>query len=87
MLDRQRASNHVRGHPLSTYAKFSGFLTPSSPCTHFGQVCKTKFTQTPLLRTLLGPLPLGAYVLYGCSLMVDESDQLTWQLIVTEVKF
>ena len=26
----------VRGHPLSTYAKFSRFWTPSPPCPYFG---------------------------------------------------
>ena len=49
--------HQVRGHPLSTYANFSAFLTPSPPCTHFGLNHKTKFTQPRLLRTLFGPLP------------------------------
>ena len=53
---------HIRGHPFITFAKFSGFWTPSPPVRIF--------TQPPLLRTLLGtlPLPLGASVLYGWSL-------------------
>ena len=45
--------------PLRTYADFPAFWTPSPPCSHFGLNRKTKFTQPPLLRTLLGHLPPG----------------------------
>ena len=59
----------VRDHALSTYADFPAFWTPSPPpCSHFGLNHSTKFTQPRLLRTLFGPLPLAAYVLYGWSL-------------------
>ena len=59
----------LRGHPLSTYADFSAFWTPSPLCTYFEPEYTSKFTQPRLLRTLLGPLPLGAYVLNGWSLI------------------
>ena len=53
---------YLRGHVHMTSAKFSGFLTPSPPCLHFGPIHSTKFTQPPLLHLLLGyppsPLPL-----------------------------
>ena len=47
----------IRDHPLTTYANFLAFWTPSPPCTHFGLNHKTKFTQPRFLRTLFGPLP------------------------------
>ena len=50
---------------------------------HFCQVFKTKFTQFPLLHMLLGPLPLGAYVLYGCPLKRNE---LFIQLTITQIE-
>ena len=54
----------VRGNPLSTNADIPAFWT-HSPCTHFGQIYSTKFTQSCLLCTHLGhlPLSLGAYIL------------------------
>ena len=60
----------VRGHPFITFAKFSGFWTPSPPCSHFGLTHKTKFTQPRLLRSLLGtlPLPLSANIINGLPL-------------------
>ena len=56
----------IRGLPLSTYADFPAFWTPSPPCSLFGLNHKSKFTQPRLLCTLLVTLPLSAYVLYGC---------------------
>ena len=53
----ERRRYDTRGHPLSTYADFPVFWTPSPPCSHFGLNHKTKFTQPRLLRTLFGPLP------------------------------
>ena len=41
-----------------TTAKFSDFLTPSPPCPHLDLIYTIKFTQPPLLRTLIhDPLP------------------------------
>ena len=63
LQEYRRSSSHqwswtkLRGHPLSTYADFPAFWTPSPPCSHFGLNRKSKFTQPPLLRTLLGTLP------------------------------
>ena len=47
----------TRGHSFITFAKFSGFWTPSPPCSLFGLNHKTKFTQPRLLHSLLGTLP------------------------------
>ena len=63
----------IRGHPFITFAKFSGFLTTSSPCLQSGLIYSTKFTQPPFLHSHFGlffysPLPLSARVINGSSL-------------------
>ena len=41
----------IRGHPFIMFAKFSGFWTPSPPCSQSGFIYKTKFTQPPLMHS------------------------------------
>ena len=55
----------VRGRSQMTSAKYSGFLTPSPPCQHFGPIYTTKIMQPPLLHQILGTpsLPLSADVI------------------------
>ena len=49
---------NTRGRSQMTSAKFSGFLTPPSPCQHFGPIYSTKIRPPPLLHQILGnPLP------------------------------
>ena len=52
-----QSSTLTKGPVHMTSAEFSGFLTPSPPCLHFGPIPSTKFTQPPLLRPLLGKPP------------------------------
>ena len=46
-------SFHVRGHPLSMSAEFSGFWTPSPSCPWLGLISSTKSTQPPLLDLMV----------------------------------
>ena len=49
--------NFHQGASIKYVRRFSGFLDPLPRCLHFGLNRKSEFTQPPLLRTLLGPLP------------------------------
>ena len=64
---KRTKGTHERDNPLSTYAEFSGFWTPSPPLVRFSR------NLSVLLYAKIGhffdtPLPLSAYVLNGRSL-------------------
>ena len=69
-LLQRRSESSLGGNVHMTSAKFSGFLTPSPPCLHFGPIHSTKFTQPPLLHLLLGypPPPPTADIICTCPL-------------------
>ena len=62
----------LRGHVQMTSAKFSGFLTPSPHCLHFGQIHSTKLMQPPLLHLLLWYPPPTADIICTCSLSAQS---------------
>ena len=55
MVTRDLGFSLVRGLPFSMYAKFSGFLTPPSPCYAFHATYQSYHTQK--LAISLTPLP------------------------------
>ena len=58
-----------RGLPFSTYAKFSGFLTPSLPLVRISRNLSV-LSYAEIGNFFIPPLPLNAYVLNGSPLML-----------------
>ena len=73
--------NVIREHPLSTYAKFSGFWTPSPPLVRFSRNLSV-LSYAKIDHFFYTPLPLSAYVLYGWSLSYGYlASPHSWHLV------